>query len=73
MDGQYYVGTDPPPGATMLGVYYPRAATLGGCSSHNALCAILPSDSDWQFIANVTGDSSWRQVNTISKAGYDID
>jgi choline dehydrogenase len=24
-DGQFYVGLDPPPGATMLGVYYPRA------------------------------------------------
>ena len=27
-DGQFYVGTDPPAGAQMLGVYYPRAGTL---------------------------------------------
>jgi len=62
-DGQFYVGTDPPPGATMLGVYYPRAGTLGGCSTHNALCAPLPSDSDWNSIAELTGDQSWRYVS----------
>lgn len=28
-DGQFYVGNDPPPGATQLGVYYPRSGTLG--------------------------------------------
>jgi choline dehydrogenase len=59
-DGQFYVGTSPPAGATMLGVYYPRAGTLGGCSTHNALCAPLPSDSDWKYIADLTGDKSWR-------------
>jgi choline dehydrogenase len=55
-DGQFYVGCNPPAGATMLGVYYPRAATFG----RDALCAALPSDSDWQFIANVTGNDSWK-------------
>lgn len=59
-DGQFYVGTDPPPGAEMLGVYYPRAGTLGGCSTHNAMAAALPSDSDWKYIADLTGDKSWR-------------
>ena len=59
-DGKFYVGTSPPDGAEMLGVYYPRAGTLGGCSAHNALCAVLPSNSDWNFIANLTGDESWR-------------
>lgn len=61
-DGQFYVGTDPPNGATMLGVYYPRAGTLGGCSTHNALCAVLPSDSDWEYVADLTGDKTWRRV-----------
>lgn len=31
-DGSFYVGLDPPEGAEQLGIYYPRAGTLGGCS-----------------------------------------
>lgn len=57
--GEFYVGQDPPTGATQLGVYYPRTGTLGGCSTHNAMCAALPSNSDWDEIAALTGDSSW--------------
>lgn len=49
----------PPPGSEPLGILYPRAGTLGGCSSHNALIAIYPHDSDWNGIASLTGDSSW--------------
>lgn len=63
VEGKFYVGTEPPAGATMLGVYYPRAGTLGGCSTHNAMAAVLPPDSDWQYIANITGDNSWRSVS----------
>jgi choline dehydrogenase len=59
VDGGFYVGTDPPPGAKPLGVYYPRAGTLGGCSTHNALISALPSNSDWDYIAEITGDTSW--------------
>jgi choline dehydrogenase len=59
-DGQFYVGTDPPAGAKLLGVYYPRAGTLGGCSTHNALIAALPNHSDWDYIAELTGDQSWK-------------
>ncbi|KAH8812992.1 hypothetical protein F5884DRAFT_879142 [Xylogone sp. PMI_703] len=62
-DGQFYVGTDPPAGSTMLGVYYPRAGTLGGCSAHNAMCAVLPSNSDWNYIAQLTHDQSWTAAN----------
>jgi choline dehydrogenase len=58
-DGQFYVGLNPPAGAKLLGVYYPRAGTLGGCSTHNALIAALPSNSDWQYVADLTGDNSW--------------
>ena len=62
--GGFYVGTDPPEGAEMLGVWYPRSGTLGGCSAHNALCATLPSDElDWGYIEKVTGDESWRYVD----------
>lgn len=42
------------------GVWYPRAGTLGGCTSHNAMITVLPQDSDWNHIADVTGDESWR-------------
>ena len=59
-DGSFYVGLDPPEDAEKLGVYYPRAATIGGCSTHNAMASALGSDHDWSYIANVTGDSSWR-------------
>jgi len=42
------------------GVLYPRAGTLGGCTAHNAMILVCPSDSDWNPIADITGDSSWR-------------
>jgi choline dehydrogenase len=58
--GGFYVGTTPPEGSKELGVYYPRSGTLGGCGTHNAQCAALPSDSDWNDIAKMTGDNSWR-------------
>ncbi|PFH62635.1 hypothetical protein XA68_12709 [Ophiocordyceps unilateralis] len=58
-DGGRYTGTNPPPGADMLGTLYPRAAALGGCTVHNALIAVVPHRSDWDGIASLTGDSSW--------------
>jgi choline dehydrogenase-like flavoprotein len=47
-------------GQPVDGVLYPRAATLGGCTAHNALILVYPSDSDWNQLADLTGDSSWR-------------
>lgn len=41
------------------GVLYPRAAALGGCTAHNAMIFMLPHDSDWDLIAQATGDGSW--------------
>jgi choline dehydrogenase-like flavoprotein len=41
-------------------VLYPRAATLGGCTAHNAMIFAAPHDSDWNAIAALTGDRSWR-------------
>jgi choline dehydrogenase len=41
-------------------IWYPRAGTLGGCTAHNAMITVIPQDSDWNYIANVTGDQSWR-------------
>jgi choline dehydrogenase-like flavoprotein len=42
------------------GIYYPRAGTLGGCTAHNAMIFVAPHDRDWDGIAELTGDSSWR-------------
>jgi len=42
------------------GVLYPRAATLGGCTAHNAMIFMWPHDADWNDIAAATGDRSWR-------------
>ena len=42
------------------GVLYPRAATLGGCTAHNAMIYMPPHDSDWNAVAAMTGDASWR-------------
>jgi choline dehydrogenase len=42
------------------GVLYPRASTLGGCTAHHAMILMAPHDSDWNAIADLTGDDSWR-------------
>lgn len=42
------------------GVLYPRAGTLGGCTAHNALILIYPHNRNWDHIADITGDDSWR-------------
>jgi choline dehydrogenase len=43
--------------------YYPRAATLGGCTAHNAMIFMAPHESDWDEIARITGDGSWSAQN----------
>ncbi|EMT74434.1 Choline dehydrogenase [Fusarium odoratissimum] len=65
-DGSYYVGLTPPNDAKPLGVLYPRAGTLGGCTRHNALITIAAHDSDWSYIASLTGDDSWSPDNMRS-------
>lgn len=45
------------------GVLYPRAGTLGGCTAHNAMITMPPHDSDWNAIADLTGDRSWLAAN----------
>lgn len=39
--GGEYVGLTPPKGSTPKGILYPRAGTLGGCGSHNAMITIV--------------------------------
>jgi len=41
------------------GVLYPRAATVGGCTAHNAMITMYPDNEDWAYIAKLTGDRSW--------------
>ncbi|KAF7588586.1 hypothetical protein BBP40_005505 [Aspergillus hancockii] len=62
-DGTEYMGLSPPPGSRMKGILYPRAGTLGGCTAHNAMVAVYPHRSDFDYIANMTGDSSWAADN----------
>ncbi|KAM0205662.1 hypothetical protein ACHAQI_008946 [Fusarium lateritium] len=58
-DGGEYTGLDPPKGSKIKGTLYPRTATLGGCTAHNALISLYPYKSDFEYIASLTGDSSW--------------
>ncbi len=45
------------------GVLYPRAGCLGGCTAHNAMITVYPHNDDWDAVANLTGDNSWRADN----------
>jgi choline dehydrogenase-like flavoprotein len=47
-------------GRPVDGVLYPRAGTLGGCTAHNAMILIYPHNADWDYIAELTGDASWK-------------
>ena len=41
-------------------IFYPRATGIGGCTIHSAMIVVLAPDSDWDAIAELTGDPSWR-------------
>ncbi len=45
------------------GIFYPRAGTLGGCTAHDAMITVYPHNADWDDIAKLTGDRSWRARN----------
>ncbi|TQV98078.1 hypothetical protein V2A60_006230 [Cordyceps javanica] len=62
-DGGLYTGLNPPAGSKMKGTLYPRTQTLGGCTAHNALVTVYPHRSDFDYIAQLTGDESWRPDN----------
>jgi choline dehydrogenase len=57
-DPKYHKRDPRYPGAP--GIFYPRAAALGGCTAHHAMITVYPHESDWDLIAQVTGDRSWR-------------
>lgn len=62
-DGGIYTGLSPPAGSKMLGTLYPRTGTLGGCTAHNALIAVYPHRSDFEYLQTLTGDASWSPDN----------
>ncbi|KAJ5794013.1 Glucose-methanol-choline oxidoreductase C-terminal [Penicillium paradoxum] len=62
-DGKEYTGLNPPVGSKMKGTLYPRTGTLGGCTAHNALVTVYPHDSDFEYLATLTGDGSWSPKN----------
>jgi len=41
------------------GIFYPRAATVGGCTVHNAMITMCGPNVDWDEIAKITNDHSW--------------
>lgn len=49
------------------GILYPRAATLGGCTAHNAMITLYPDNKDWDDLVKLTGDRSW---NAKDMRGY---
>ena len=59
-DSKYYEAWN---GKPVDGVLYPRAGALGGCTAHNAMIFVYPQDSDWDQIAQLTGDATWNAGN----------
>nr|QEO74813.1 FAD dependent oxidoreductase [uncultured bacterium] len=57
---QKLVTEDPISGEPVNGIWYPRAGALGGCTAHNAMITVTPQDCDWNHIAEITGDPTWR-------------
>jgi choline dehydrogenase-like flavoprotein len=51
---------EPPTTAERTGIFYPRAAALGGCTVHNAMITIAGPDSDWDDLADFLRDDTWR-------------
>src|SRR5262249_34103699 len=69
---------DPKYRAGQGGVLYPRAATVGGCTAHNAMILVYPHNNDWDRIADTLGDPSWssaamrRYFERIERCEYPV-
>jgi choline dehydrogenase-like flavoprotein len=50
-------------GERVDGILYPRTGALGGCTAHNAMILIYPHNKDWDDVAELTGDPSWKSGN----------
>ncbi|MGO9930662.1 MAG: GMC oxidoreductase [Steroidobacteraceae bacterium] len=64
-DSKYTAAKDPSQngGLGAGGIFYPRASDIGGCTAHHAMIIVRPNDGDWDRIADLTGDDSWRSGN----------
>lgn len=54
-------------GERVDGVLYPRGGCLGGCCAHNAHITVYPHNEDWDFVARLTGDSSWSATREMTE------
>lgn len=63
--GGYWIGPNPPEGSEQLGLWYPRAGTLGGCDTHNGGLTVRPSDWDWDNVRDLTGDETWSHEHML--------
>lgn len=45
------------------GVLYPRSSNVGGCTGHHGMITVYPHNSDWDSLAELTGDKTWRARN----------
>jgi choline dehydrogenase len=41
------------------GIFYPRAAAIGGCTAHHAMITVYPHRADWEKMRELTGCDSW--------------
>ena len=48
---------------TANGIFYPRAATVGGCTAHNAMITICPENGDWDKMAQIANDPTFNAKN----------
>ena len=62
-DDKYYYDYPRDSGNVVNGVWYPRAGTLGGCTAHNAMIMVYPHNKDWNDIADMMDDPSWKAAN----------
>ena len=63
LDPKYLDPRPPPDGVGKRGILYPRSSGIGGCTGHHAMIMVTPNDRDWNAIADLTGDDSWRAEN----------
>src|SRR5205807_1393538 len=60
LNSKYLDPTPAPSTNGKRGILYPRSSGIGGCTGHHAMIMITPNDRDWNNIADLTGDTSWR-------------
>lgn len=63
MDQEGQVCSCPNSHPNTQGLFYPRGSALGGSTANNAMISALPKNSDWDNIAELTGDSNWNSSN----------